>query len=164
VLDFALRESAIAAGVGGLVRRSAALLVSKASVYRLLKAHDLITSPAFILMKAADSFAHPTSAPNQLWQTDFTHLRVIGRGWFYLSTVLDDFSRYILDWKLEHLSEVAETNDTAVSVPPTFADLYRFPLAEKGKSRKSALSALNQRDREFESISLPQRVGANRYR
>ncbi len=74
--------------------------VSEASVYRLLKAHDLITSPAFILMKAADHFAQPTTAPNQLWQTDFTYLRVIGWGWFYLSTVLDDFSRYILAWKL----------------------------------------------------------------
>jgi len=74
--------------------------VSEASVYRLLKAHDLITSPAFILLKAADHFAQPTTAINQLWQTDFTYLRVIGWGWFYLSTVLDDFSRYILAWKL----------------------------------------------------------------
>ena len=46
--------------------------VSEASVYRLLKAHDLITSPAFILLKAADHFAQPTTAPNQLWQTDFS--------------------------------------------------------------------------------------------
>jgi len=46
--------------------------VSEASVYRLLKAHHLITSPAFILLKAADTFAEPTTAPNQLWQTDFT--------------------------------------------------------------------------------------------
>jgi putative transposase len=74
--------------------------VSEASVYRLLKAHDLITSPAFILLKAVDRFADPTTAPNQLWQTDFTYLRVVGWGWFYLSTVLDDFSRYILAWKL----------------------------------------------------------------
>jgi Integrase core domain len=51
-------------------------------------------------MKAADSFTNPTTAPNQLWQTDFTYLKVIGWGWFYLSTVLDDFSRYILAWKL----------------------------------------------------------------
>src|SRR5262249_61389673 len=56
----------------------------------------LITSPAFILMKAADRFANPTTAPNQLWQTDFTYLKVIGWGWFYLSTVLDYFSRSIL--------------------------------------------------------------------
>src|SRR3989441_11362119 len=74
--------------------------VSEATVYRLLKDHGLITSPAFILMKAADRFANPTTAPNQLWQTDFTYLKVIGWGWVYLSTVLDDFSRYILAWKL----------------------------------------------------------------
>jgi putative transposase len=67
--------------------------VSEASVYRLLKAHDLITSPAFIVIKAADEFTDKTSAPNQLWQTDFTYLKIIGWGWYYLSTILDDFSR-----------------------------------------------------------------------
>jgi putative transposase len=74
--------------------------VSEASVYRLLKALDLITSPAFIVMKAADEFTDKTTAPNQLWQTDFTYLKVIGWGWYYLSTILDDFSRYIIAWKL----------------------------------------------------------------
>ena len=86
--------------------------VSEASVYLLLKAHDLITSPAFILMKAADSFTHPTTAPDQLWQTDFTYLRVIGWGWFYLSTVLDDFSRYILAWKLCTTTTATDVSDT----------------------------------------------------
>ena len=52
--------------------------VSEASVYRLLKAHDLIASPAFIVIKAADEFKDKTTAPNQLWQTDFTYLKVIG--------------------------------------------------------------------------------------
>jgi putative transposase len=74
--------------------------VSEASVYRLLRAEGLITSPAFILMKAADRFANPTTAINQLWQTDFTYLKVTGWGWYHLSTVLDDFSRYIVAWKL----------------------------------------------------------------
>ncbi len=74
--------------------------VSEASVYRLLKAHDLITSPAFVVIKAADEFKDKTTAPNQLWQTDFTYLKVIGWGWFYLSTILDDFSRYVIAWKL----------------------------------------------------------------
>jgi putative transposase len=52
--------------------------VSEASVYRLLKAQELIASPAFIVMKAVDEFKDKTSAPNQLWQTDFTYLKVIG--------------------------------------------------------------------------------------
>jgi putative transposase len=79
---------------------SQSYFVSEASVYRLLKAHDLIASPAFIVIKAADAFKDKTTAPDQLWQTDFTYLKVIGWGWFYLSTVLDDFSRYIVAWKL----------------------------------------------------------------
>jgi putative transposase len=47
-----------------------AYFVSEASVYRLLRAHGLITSPAFAVMKAADEFHHKTTAPNQLWQTE----------------------------------------------------------------------------------------------
>src|SRR5687768_7283611 len=74
--------------------------VSEASVYRLLKAQDLITSPAYIVIKAADEFTNKTTAPNQLWQTDFTYLKVTGWGWYYLSTVLDDFSRFVVAWKL----------------------------------------------------------------
>jgi len=86
--------------------------VSEASVYRLLKALDLIASPAYIVMKAANEFKDKTTAPNQLWQTDFTYLKVIGWGWYYLSSVLDDFSRYIIAWKLC-------TSMTAVDVTAT---------------------------------------------
>src|SRR5260221_366493 len=76
------------------------------------EARQLKESPAFILMKAADRFANPTTAPNQLWQTDFTYLKVIGWGWFYLSTVLDDFSRYILAWKLCTTMSATDVSDT----------------------------------------------------
>jgi putative transposase len=74
--------------------------VSEATVYRLLKAHDLITSPAFVVIKAAEAFHTKTVRPNEMWQTDFTYFKIIGWGWMYLSTVLDDFSRYIIAWKL----------------------------------------------------------------
>ncbi len=74
--------------------------VSESSVYRLLKAHDLITSPAFIVIKAASEFKDQPTTINQQWQTDFTYLKVIGWGWMYLSTILDDFSRYVVAWQL----------------------------------------------------------------
>ena len=86
--------------------------VSESSVYRLLKAHDLITSPAFIVMKAADAFKDKTTAINQLWQTDFTYLKVTGWGWFYLSTVLDDFSRFIIAWRLCSTMKASDVTDT----------------------------------------------------
>ena len=92
--------------------------VSEASVYRLLKAQDLITSPAFIVLKAADAFRDKTTAPNQLWQTDFPYLKVTGWGWYYLSTVLDDFSRYIVAWKLcatMQASDVTQTLERALA-------------------------------------------------
>src|SRR6516225_5438292 len=43
---------------------------------------------------------------------DFTYLKVIGWGWFYLSTVLDDFSRYILAWKLCTTMSATDVSDT----------------------------------------------------
>ena len=113
ILELALEKPELSAReLAILYTETKGYFVSESSVYRLLKAHDLITSPAFILMKAADKFQHPTTAPNQLWQTDFTYLKVMGWGWFYLSTVLDDYSRYILAWKLCDGMAAKDVSDT----------------------------------------------------
>jgi putative transposase len=118
--------------------------VSEASVYRLLKACDLIASPAYIVVKAADEFSDKTTAPNQLWQTDFTYLKVVGWGWFYLSTVLDDFSRYIIAWKLcttMAAGDVTATLDLALKAsgldPATVVHRPRL-LSDNGPSYVSA--------------------------
>src|SRR3974390_2794589 len=107
-----------------------ALFISEASVYRLVKAHGLMTSPAFIVMKAADEFRDKTTAPNQLWQTDFTYLKVIGWGWFYLSTVLDDFSRFIVAWKLCTTMKAADVTETLNSALQA-SDLDRVNVAHR---------------------------------
>jgi putative transposase len=74
--------------------------ISESSVYRILKSFDLITSPAYIVLSAKDRFENPSRRVNELWQTDFTYLKIHGWGWYYLLTVLDDYSRYVVDWKL----------------------------------------------------------------
>jgi len=91
--------------------------ISESSVYRILKSYDLITSPAFIVMSAKDKFQHPTRRINELWQTDFTYFKIRGWGWYFLSTVLDDYSRYIITWKLfttMSANDVKETLDLAL--------------------------------------------------
>jgi putative transposase len=86
--------------------------VSEATVYRLLKAHDLITSTAYVVVKAAAEFHTKTTRPNEMWQTDFTYFKIIGWGWMYLSTVLDDFSRYIIAWRLCSTMRAEDVTDT----------------------------------------------------
>jgi transposase InsO family protein/transposase-like protein len=91
--------------------------ISESSVYRTLKAYDLITSPAYVLLRASERFKNPTTRINQLWQTDFTYFKVVGWGWYYLSTVMDDYSRYIISWKLFSsmtANDVKQTLDMAV--------------------------------------------------
>lgn len=91
--------------------------VSESSVYRILKSYDLVASPAYIVLSAADEFQHKTRRVHELWQTDFTWMKVIGSGWYYLSTILDDYSRYIIAWILSTgmaATDVKETLDRAI--------------------------------------------------
>ncbi len=74
--------------------------ISESSVYRILNAYDLVPSPSYIVMAAADRFHNSIRGVHELWPTDFTYFKIIGWGWYYLGTVLDDYLRYIIAWKL----------------------------------------------------------------
>ena len=89
--------------------------ISETSVYRILKSYDLITSPAFDIVKASDKFKNPTKRVNEMWQTDFTQFKVIGWGWYYLCTILDDYSRYIIAWRLAPTMAATDVQDTLQS-------------------------------------------------
>jgi len=69
--------------------------------------------------KPADRpYANSVTRVNEMWQTDFTYCKIIGWGWYYLSTILDDYSRYILAWRLcttMAASDVSDTLDDALS-------------------------------------------------
>jgi putative transposase len=89
------------------------VFISESSVYRILKARGLITAPAHIFMSASDEFKDKTTFVHQMWQTDFTYFKILGWGWYYLSTVLDDYSRYIVHWEL---CRTMKANDVKRSV------------------------------------------------
>lgn len=86
--------------------------ISETSVYRILKSYDLVTCPAFDIVKASDKFKNPTKRVNEMWQTDFTQFKVVNWGWYYLCTILDDFSRYILAWRLAPTMAATDVQDT----------------------------------------------------
>ena len=86
--------------------------ISESSVYRILKGFDLVQSPAFLMITAKDKFENPTTEVNELWQTDFTYFKIIDWGWYYLSAILDDYSRYILAWKLSTTMATTDVEDT----------------------------------------------------
>lgn len=76
------------------------IFISESSVYRILKQRGLLTAPSHIVLSASDEFEKKTLFPNEMWQTDFTYFKVKGWGWYYLSTVIDDYSRYIVHQEL----------------------------------------------------------------
>ena len=86
--------------------------ISESSVYRILKENGLITVPSFRVVSASDEFYDKTSRPNQMWQTDFTYFKILGWGWYYLSTILDDYSRYIVNWKLCSTMKAVDVQNT----------------------------------------------------
>lgn len=86
-----------------------AFSLSESTVYRLLKRRGLVKPAEVVGFKAAKEYHRKTTRPNEMWATDGAYLKVAGWGWYYLVTVLDDYSRYILAWRLQ-------TDMTAVSL------------------------------------------------
>ena len=86
--------------------------ISESSVYRILKSFDLVQSPIFHMVSAKEKYEKPTKRVHELWQTDFTQFKVIDWGRYYLSTILDDYSRYILAWKLSPTMNANDVEET----------------------------------------------------
>jgi len=77
------------------------MYISESSVYRVLKREGLIKPAEIVGFKAGKGYHRKTKRPYELWVTDCAHLKVIGWGWYYLVTVMDYFSRFILAWELK---------------------------------------------------------------
>jgi putative transposase len=78
-----------------------AFSVSESTCYRILKRNGLVKPAEVVGFKASKEYQRKTSRPNEMWATDGAYLKVMGWGYYYLVTVLDDYSRFILAWRLQ---------------------------------------------------------------
>jgi len=105
------------------------LSVGESTVYRLLKREGLVKPPEMQLV-AGKEYQRKTSGPHQMWATDASYFRVVGWGYYYMVTVMDDYSRFILAWKLQ----LDMTSDSLIQVVQLAIDatgMTEVPLADR---------------------------------
>jgi transposase InsO family protein len=69
--------------------------ISESTVYRILRREGLVKRQETQIV-AAKEYHTKTKRPHQMWATDASYFRVVGWGYYYLVTVMDDYSRFIL--------------------------------------------------------------------
>jgi len=105
------------------------LSVGESTVYRLLKREGLVKPPEMQLL-AGKEYQRKTSGPHQMWATDASYFRVVRWGYYYMVTVMDDYSRSILAWKLQ----LDMTSDSLIQVVQLAIDatgMTEVPLEDR---------------------------------
>jgi len=74
--------------------------VSESTVYLILRREGLVKRLEVQLV-AGKEYHTKTTRPHQMWATDASYFKVVGWGYYSLVTVMDDYSRFILAWKLQ---------------------------------------------------------------
>jgi len=105
------------------------LSVGESTVYRLLKREGLVKPPEMKLV-AGKEYQRKTSGPHQMWATDASYFRVVGWGYYYMVTVMDDYSRSILAWKLQ-LDMTADSLIQVVQLAVDVTGMTEVPLEDR---------------------------------
>jgi len=101
VLDVSLEHTDLSSSqLAAWITDNKGFSVSESSVYRLLNSQGLVKSPE-MKMAAGKEFHTKTTLPHQMWATDASYFRVCGWCFYYLVIVIDDFSRFIIAWRLQ---------------------------------------------------------------
>ena len=107
------------------------LSVSASTVYRILRREGLVKRIEYQLA-AGKEYQHKTTGPHQLWATDASYFRVVGWGYYYLVTVMDDYSRFILAWKV-HRDMTADSLIEVVQEAVDSTGMTDVPLEDRTK-------------------------------
>ena len=105
--------------------------VSESTVYRILRREGLVKSPEMQL-KAGKEYHRKTTGPHRMWATDASYFKVIGWVNYYMVTVMDDYSRFIIAHKLQR----DMTSDSFIEVVQDAVDrtgMTEVPVADRTK-------------------------------
>ena len=105
------------------------LSVGESTVYRILRREGLVKPPVMQLL-AGKGYQRKTSGPHQMWATDASYFRVSGWGYYYMVTVMDDYSRSILAWKLQ-VDMTADPFIQVVQVAVDITGMTEVPLEDR---------------------------------
>lgn len=119
--------------------------VSESSVYRLLRSKGLVRPREVKTFPAGSEYSVKTKRVNEMWQTDATYLLVKNWGWYYLISVLDDYSRRILAWKLQTRMDAAAFSEV-VELAWEETGLDAVPPGKRPRLLSDRGSALLSRD------------------
>jgi len=104
--------------------------ISESTVYRVLKRHGLVQEVKVEGFPAGKEYRIKTIRPNEQWQSDASYFFVVGWGWYYLISVLDDYSRMILAWELKTdmtSASISEVVERAVE----FTEMKNVPVEDR---------------------------------
>ena len=104
--------------------------VSESTIFRILKREGLIKPAEVVGFKAGKEYRRKTSRINELWGTDCCHLKVACWGWYYLESVMDDFSRFILGWDLK-TDMTAGSLEDVVQQAVDFTGMTDVPIEDR---------------------------------
>jgi putative transposase len=110
----------------------AGLAVSESSVYRVLKRHGLIREVKVLGLPAGKEYCVKTTRGNEPWQSDASYFPLVGWGWYYLISVLDDSSRMILAWEWK-TDRTAESISDVVEQAVEWAGRKNVPVADRSR-------------------------------
>lgn len=106
--------------------------VAESTVYRILKQAGWIKPKEPRRFPASSEYRVKTKRPDQMWQTDATYLLVKNWGWYYLISVLDDYSRRILAWKLQKALD-ADAFSEVVELACEATGMNAVPVEDRAK-------------------------------